>query len=152
MELLKKILIFIFLFTNIAKADFILPNANFEPFDVIKIQLDALKNNNQPEKDNGIEQTWIFAHPINKIYTGPLERFKVMLRSESYKHLINHQSHEIKLIDYKEDKYIYDVIILSDKKTIYSFNWILEKGDEKNCSNCWFTSSVSRPVNMGNSI
>ena len=44
---------------------------------------------------------------------------------------------------------MFNVLVLSNKKTIYSFNWSLEKGDENNCLDCWFTSSVSRPINMG---
>ena len=46
--------------------------------------------------DNGIEQTWLFAHPQNKIITGPLDRFKLMLYDVHYKILLNHKSHQIK--------------------------------------------------------
>ena len=58
------------------------------------IQLNSLKNNNTPYKDAGIEQTWEFAHPINKASTGPLERFKQMIYSDSYKILINHENNK----------------------------------------------------------
>ena len=34
------------------------PNNNIEPYQVVKIQLRSLKQNNKPTKDNGIEQTW----------------------------------------------------------------------------------------------
>ena len=42
------------------------PNTKLKPVDVLKIQLEALKNNNIPYKNAGIEQTWEFAHPDNK--------------------------------------------------------------------------------------
>ena len=58
------------------------------------IQLNSLKNNNTPYKDAGIEQTWEFAHPNNKLATGPLERFKKMIYSDSYKILISHENNE----------------------------------------------------------
>ena len=83
------------MFIATAKADLIKPNNGIDPFQVVKIQLISLKNNNDPTKDNGIEQTWEFAHPNNQKYTGPLERFIVMLKSESYKMLLNHLDHKI---------------------------------------------------------
>jgi hypothetical protein len=54
------------MFIATAKADLIKPNNNIEPYQVVKIQLRSLKKNNKPTKDNGIEQTWIFAHPNNQ--------------------------------------------------------------------------------------
>ena len=152
MGTINRILIFVVFICLPIKAEIILPNKDFKPIDVIKIQLNALKKNDSPKKDAGIEQTWIFAHPINKMYTGPLERFKIMMKSDDYKYLINHVSHEIKLLRNEKNKHMFNVLVLSNKKTIYSFNWSIEKGDENNCLDCWFTSSVSRPINMGNSI
>ena len=61
------------------------PNQTIVPKKVVKIQLDGLKKNDAGYKDQGIEQTWEFAHPNNKIFTGPLERFKQMIKGESYK-------------------------------------------------------------------
>ena len=59
MELKKIILSFIFIFYfSTLNAELIKPSNKFDPYDVVKIQLKALKNNN--EKDQGIKQTWIF--------------------------------------------------------------------------------------------
>ena len=83
MELKKLILFFvIFLFSNNLNADLINPNTKLDPYDVVKIQLNALKNND--EKDDGIKQTWLFAHPDNKKVTGPYERFRIMIYGEQY--------------------------------------------------------------------
>ena len=77
MELKKYILIiFFFNITNFLYADIIQPAKNLSAYDVVKIQLNALKNNNGSKKNDGIKQTWIFAHPENKKYTGPYERFE----------------------------------------------------------------------------
>ena len=94
MRILTKLIFFFFLFTNIANADLIKPNTNLKPFEVLMIQLNSLKNNNNPYKDAGIEQTWEFAHPKNKAATGPLERFKKMIYSDMYKILIKHENHK----------------------------------------------------------
>ena len=58
-----------------AFAEIIKPNNGIEPLQVVKIQLRGLKNNSKEYKDDGIEQTWAFAHPDNQRYTGPLEKF-----------------------------------------------------------------------------
>ena len=70
---LKKILIVItfILFSNSLNADSVIPNEKLSPYDVVKIQLEALKNNNK--NDDGIKVTWLFAHPNNKKVTGPYE-------------------------------------------------------------------------------
>ena len=84
MELKQIILssIFIFYFGHV-NAELIKPNKKFDPYDVVKIQLVALKNND--EKDQGIKQTWLFAHPDNKKITGPYERFRIMIYGQQYK-------------------------------------------------------------------
>ncbi len=47
-----------------------------------------------PYEDRGIEVTFNFASPTNKRMTGPLERFKVMVRNSVYGPMINHRSAE----------------------------------------------------------
>ena len=72
--------IIFFTFFSISKADLLKPNKTLKAIDVLKIQLQSLRNNNMPYKDAGIEQAWEFAHPNNKIVTGPLSNFKKMDR------------------------------------------------------------------------
>ena len=153
MELKKYfILIIVLNFTNFLYADIINPAKNLTAYDVIKIQLNALKKNNIPNKNFGIKQTWIFAHPENKKITGPYERFKKMLLGDQYKFLLNHESHKIKSIMNSKNKYIYNVELISSDKKMYFYEWHLEKSTIKNCNNCWFTTIVSSPTNKGNII
>ena len=151
---LKNFLILFFLFglTNSLNADVIKPNENMTAYDVVKIQLIALKNNNVPEKDSGIKQTWIFAHPENKKITGPFERFRIMLYGAQYNILLNHDSHKIKLIMNTKKKYIYGVELLSKNKKLYFYEWHLERSSVEGCNNCWFTTAVSSPTDQGNTI
>ena len=119
MKIIFKIIFFFFIFINFSNADLIKPNSNLKPFDVLMIQLNSLKNNNNPYKDAGIEQTWEFAHPINKTATGPLERFKQMIYSDSYKILISHENNKIIILKETPNKFVYKVYVLSkDKKKI----------------------------------
>ena len=151
MELKKIILSFIFIFNfSTLNAELIKPSNKFDPYDVVKIQLKALKNNN--EKDQGIMQTWLFAHPDNKKVTGPYERFRIMIYGQQYKYLINHSSHKINLISNTSNSYIYRIEILTNDKKLFFYEWQVEKGSDVDCNNCWFTSAVSLPADQGNTI
>ena len=153
MKILLKFIFFFFVFTNISNADLIKPSSNLEPLDVLMIQLNSLKNNDQPYKDAGIEQTWEFAHPNNKKFTGPLEKFKTMLSSDSYKMLLNHIDHNIVELNTTDSIAAFEVTILGKGKNYYKFSWIVEKyvldGPLKDC---WLTTAVSQPVSLGSSI
>ena len=153
MELKKYlILITILSFTKSLSADIIKPAENLTAFDVVKIQLTALKNNNKPSKNIGIKQTWIFAHPENKKFTGPYKKFEKMILGNQYNFLLNHDSHKIKLIMKSKDTYIYNIELISKEKKMYFYEWHLEKTTTNNCSNCWFTTIVSPPIEKGNTI
>ena len=153
MKILYKIIILFFISTSISNADLIKPNSNLKPFDVLKIQLNSLKNNNIPYKDAGIEQTWEFAHPINKAATGPLERFRKMIYSDSYKILISHENNKSIILEEMQDKLVYKVYVLSKDKKKYYYIWQIEKVTlEGKLKNCWMTTGVSDPIYLGETI
>ena len=157
MHLLKnKIIIYLFLsllFHGVSNAEMIKPKNTIKPLEVVEIQLNGLKNNNKPYKDFGIEQTWEFAHPNNKKYTGPLEKFKSMLKSEMYAMLINHIEYKIDIVSMSEKSMSYKVTVLDDKKKYYEFEWIVQKYDKSGpLKNCWLTTGVSQPLLLGSSI
>jgi hypothetical protein len=146
--------IIIFLFnSSILKADLQAPNNLIMPNEVIKIQLVGLMNNDKNFKDSGIEQTWNFAHPENKKYTGPLPHFKMMIKGKSYQMLINHLSHTITEVG-RSDKWAqFEVIILDKEKIYHKFNWQVEKYTEEGpLKDCWLTTMVSSPISLGSSI
>ena len=153
MKILFKLILFFFLFTNISNADLIKPNSNLKPLDVLMIQLNSLKNNNIPYKDAGIEQTWEFAHPTNKTFTGPLERFKRMIYSEGYKILISHENTKTIILNESSDKFVFKVYVLSKDKKKYYYIWQIERVKrEGKLKNCWMTTGVSDPIYLGEII
>ena len=87
--------LFIFNFENLSFAE-IKPNDKFSPLEVVEIQLTSLQSNSNDNK--GIYQCWLFAHPENKKYTGPLGRFVAMIRSNPYDVLLGSLFFETKLI------------------------------------------------------
>ena len=134
-------------------AETVKPNPSLLADEVISIQLLALQKNNTPYKNAGIEQTWEFAHPNNKKYTGPLEKFKILLNSDSYKMLLNHIDHNIIEVKITDSKAAYEVTILGEEKNYYKFKWVVEKYEiDGPLKDCWLTTAVSQPVSLGSSI
>ena len=134
-------------------ADIQKPRTNIEPEQVILIQLSALMKNDNPYKDRGIIQTWEFAHPNNQKVTGPLERFKNMIKTDSYSMLINHKDHEITEVYKSEEMATFEVMVLDKEKKYYKFKWQVEKYKiEGPLKDCWLTTAVSQPMPMGSSI
>ena len=149
---LKKILVTLFFifFTKSLAAEIVKPNEKLLPYDVVKIQLEALKNNG--ENDNGIKQTWLFANHENKKSTGPYARFRIMIYGDQYRTLLNHTYHKIELLMNSPNKYIFKIKILAKNKQLLFYEWHVEKASESNCKDCWFTSAVSIPIDQGNTI
>ena len=149
---LKIILIFLVLLRP-TLADIIKPSINIEPKEVVKIQLSALMKNDFPNIDSGIIQTWEFAHPNNQKVTGPIEKFKKMLKNDSYSMLLNHSNHEV-LEVYKSNKVAtFEVTVLDKEKKYYKFKWQVEKYTiEGSLKDCWLTTAVSQPILLGSSV
>ena len=146
-------LIISFLITLNANAELIKPNNGIEPYQVVKIQLRSLKKNDNPKKDNGIEQTWEFAHPSNQKNTGPLNRFKTMIKGKSYMMLLNHLDHKVIEVKSTDLTALFEVTILDKDKAYYKFNWTVEKYiADGPLKGCWLTTIVSAPMLLGSSI
>ena len=141
------------LLTHFAKADLIKPNSGIEPIQVVKIQLRGLKNNDQLYQDGGIEQTWEFAHPKNRKFTGPLTKFKSMIKGDDFSMLLNHKEHKVKEVFSSDDVATFEVIVLNSDKEYFKFKWQVEKfKKEGTLKNCWLTTAVSSPISIGSSI
>ena len=146
-------IIIIIFYSLPALSELIKPNNGIEPIQVVKIQLKSLMNNDNPSKDSGIEQTWEFAHPNNQRYTGPLNKFKTMLKGDSYSMLLNHKEHKVIEIYSTQEVAMYEVTIMDQNKKYFKFQWKVEKYKSSGpLKNCWLTTSVSQPLDMGSSI
>tara|TARA_B100000287_G_scaffold2447_1_gene2427 strand:- start:1024 stop:1509 length:486 start_codon:yes stop_codon:yes gene_type:complete len=152
-NLYLKIILIFFLLLKSTLAEIIKPSADIKPNEVVKIQLSALMKNDFPNKDSGIVQTWEFAHPNNQKVTGPIERFKNLLKTDSYSMLLNHSNHEV-LEVYKSDKTAtFEVTVLDKEKKYYKFKWQVEKYKiDGTLKNCWLTTAVSQPIPLGSSV
>ena len=138
---------FFVLFSFNLNAEMIKPNPSISSKDVISIQLKALQINNIPYQDAGIEQTWEFAHPNNRKFTGPLNNFITMIKNPSYSMMIDHLEHNIIPVEEQETSAYYFVELTDDNGKKYGFEWTVEKVSENGeFKDCWMTVGVSRPM------
>ena len=152
-QIIFKFLVIFFITISTSNAELLKPNSNIKPSEVVKIQLLGLQNNDEVFNDSGIEQPWNFAHPMNKQATGPLDRFKEMLKSNNYQMMIDHISHTITQVRGGDDWVQFEVIILDKEKIYHKFNWQVEKFIEDGpLKDCWLTTMVSSPEPLGSSI
>ena len=143
---------FIILFSTSLLAELLKPTPEINPEEVVKIQLSSLMNNNEPYLNAGIEQTWEFAHPSNRAFTGPIQRFTQMMYAPSYAVMLDHKKHDI--IEVKLDKniayFFIELTSIDGKK--FGFKWTLEKvKEEGGFKDCWMTTAVSTPMPLSTS-
>lgn len=120
------------------------PSPDIDPIDVVEVQLFALQSND--ESDFGIRQTWEFAHPRNKMATGPLPRFTSMIKTPAYSILLNNLKFETKEIFNDGKTAGIAVRIEAKDNKAYTYMWTLEKIIEEGPLNGnWMTSGVSSP-------
>ena len=139
------ILVILLFFSKISFADnLVKPSPDINPIDVVEVQLFALQSND--ESDFGIRQTWEFAHPRNKMATGPLPRFTSMIKTPAYSILLNNLKFETREIFNDGKTAGVAVRIEAKDNKAYTYMWTLEKITEEGpLKGIWMTSGVSSP-------
>ena len=122
------------------------PNPNLQPKSVVKIQLQSLQKNDEPIPDAGIIQTWAFAHPNNRLMTGPIKRFTLMMKSENYKKMLYHRDYNIEPVLKTNDRSQFAVSIITSDDQKMAFKWELMKVLTGEFAGSWMTTSVSPPL------
>lgn len=122
----------------------LIPNPEFSPDEVVRIQLDALANNNTPYQNAGIEIAFRFASPANKETTGPLSRFIKLVHNPIYNPMLNHQTAQLgDLVIKNLQAFLPVVLTASDGKRI-DYLFILRKQEGTAYDQCWMTEAVLR--------
>ncbi len=134
-----------------AAQELLTPDPNLPPKSVVEIQLQSLQKNDVPIPDTGIAQTWAFAHPDNKRFTGPLERFAWMIKSPDYRTMLYHREHRIETVVQTDDYALFAVSIITDDDQKRSFKWEVKKVKAGKYAGSWMTIAVSPPLRGGDS-
>ena len=118
------------------------PHPSLSPQDVVSIQIEVLRNNDIPYEDRGIEVTFKFASPANKRMTGPLERFKLMVRNPSYGPMINHRDASYENLMVEGEFARIDVILNSKEGEYLGYRFILSRQHGNEYEGSWMTDAV----------
>ena len=118
------------------------PSASLSPAAVVRIQMEALGMNDEPYADRGIEITFLFASPRNKAFTGPLERFRTMIRGPAYAPMLNHKSVAYENLRIDGGRAQVDVIVRTPENRYIGYRFGLSHYSVPACEGCWMTDSV----------
>ena len=120
------------------------PHPSLSPRDVVSIQIEALRNNDIPYADRGIEVTFNFASPANRRMTGPLERFKAMVRSPVYGAMIDHRDARFENLIVEGEFARIDVILNSKSGDYLGYRFILSRQHGNQYEGSWMIDAVIR--------
>ena len=116
------------------------PNPSLNASDVVSLQLLAMQQNDESNK--GIEITFRFASPQNKLQTGPLENFIMLVRNISYRSLLNHVNANFLNLKVEGDRAMQEVVITTANGSRKGFRFLLSLQKGKQFKDCWMTDAV----------
>ena len=128
------------------------PDPALAPEEVVAIQLEALKHNDDPTPDSGIAQTYALAHPDNKRVTGPLPRFELMIRSPAYRPLLGHSAHQIERLAGNDMIVRFRVVVETPNGDAVKYLWEVGRVRDGPDKGAWLTTNVSVPVDAGQAL
>ena len=120
-------------------SDTLVPDPGLSPGEVIRIQLEALRHND--EHDRGIAVAFRFASPANRASTGPLSRFIKMIENGPYALMLDFRDAAYGPVETVADQARQRVTLTGTREsTTYWF--YLSRQSEAPWADCWMTDSV----------
>ncbi len=128
-------------FSQLAASASLLPNEDHTPAEVVRIVVDALQTNPDTEDDAGIKTVWAFASPGNRAFTGPLERFTMMIKG-GFPDMLGFRSSRYGDLEITGRKAVQIVWLVQDdgRELAYAFQLGQQSGGEYD--NMWMTEAV----------
>ena len=118
------------------------PRPAYPPDKVVRIQIEALGDNDRPHPDAGIETAFRFASPANRKVTGPLPRFIEMVHNPAYRPMLNHRGARYGKLKREGDQATQPVILKSRDGSRVGYLFELSRQTEAPFKDCWMTDSV----------
>lgn len=116
------------------------PEPDLNPQDVVKIQLDALQNNDLLQDDLGIRVAWRFASPANRAVIGTFERF-IELVKEPYRSIMGFERAQL-----EQFKLTHNIARqwtrLEHRSGSVRYVFILSQQQQPPYAGCWMTDSL----------
>ncbi|PSQ95362.1 MAG: DUF4864 domain-containing protein [Bacteroidetes bacterium SW_9_63_38] len=120
------------------------PDTTLSPAEVVRLQVQALGNNDTPYDGAGIEAAFNFASPANKEATGPLSRFRTLFDTPQYAPMIDHRGATYSKPQIDDGVARMGVILVSEDGTRVGYLFQLSQQSTPPCEGCWMTDAVQR--------
>jgi hypothetical protein len=121
-----------------------MPDPGLAPDDVVGIVLRALQHNDDPVTDHGIAITFAFTSPENHDVTGPLERFRALVKSPAYRLMIGHSRAERGPMSVSADHARERVAITAANGDRAVYVFLLSRQELGSHKGCWMADGVLR--------
>lgn len=120
------------------------PDPGLSPGEVVRIQLDALRANDELDGDAGIATVFQFASPANRSITGPLDRFVELVKTPEYRPMLNHRRADAGPLITSGDLAEQRVLITTAAGDRITYVFVLSRQREGAYRGCWMTEGVLR--------
>lgn len=115
------------------------PDPTLGPTEVVRIQLDALRESQGEEP--GIGVAFRFASPSNRQQTGPLQRFSRMIRQGEYRLMLSYREAEYAPVEIQGERARQRVTLYGATQTT-TYTFLLSRQTDVPYENCWMTDAV----------
>jgi hypothetical protein len=120
------------------------PEPDLGPGAVVGIVLHALQHNDDPVADHGIAVTFAFTSPENRDVTGPIDRFRALVKSSAYRSMIDHTRADRGPVTVVAEHAREQVAItgMHGERVVYLF--LLSRQETGAYKGCWMADGVLR--------
>ena len=120
------------------------PEPGLGPDAVVGIMLRALQHNDDPVADHGIAVTFAFTSPENRDITGPIDRFRALVKSSAFRPMIGHAKADrgpvIVLAEHARERVA--ITGANGERVVYLF--LLSRQETGAYKGCWMADGVLR--------
>lgn len=120
------------------------PEPGLGPDAVVGIMLHALQHNDDPVIDHGITVTFAFTSPENRDVTGPLERFRALVKSSAYRAMIGHTKADRGPVMVAAEHARERVAITGPHGERVTYLFLLSRQETGAYKGCWMADGVLR--------
>jgi Domain of unknown function (DUF4864) len=122
------------------------PEPGLGPDAVIGIMLKALQHNDDPVIDHGINVTFAFTSPENRDVTGPINRFRALVKSSAYRAIIGHAKADRGpvMVVAQHARERVEITGAHGERATYLF--LLSRQETGTYKGCWMADGVLREV------
>ena len=120
------------------------PDPEYDPEQVVGIQLEALADNDDPVENAGIRTAYNFASPANRRVTGPLDRFVSMVEGDRYAPMIDHVEANTDPLERTGEQAEQRVTLTGPDGRTVTYQFGLSICNEGALHGCWLTDRVSK--------